>query len=471
VLNNKKLKMRIFVFGLLACIYLATNSLSYAQENASISFSLQEAQDYALENNISIKNAKLDIASAKKKVWETTAMGLPQASASLDYQYIPGDIPAIDFGSDMAGLFEYLFTSLTELGYPPPEDMGGDMFGGPSEIAVKSSATYSATVSQLVFSGEYIVGLQAAKTYLQLSQNNLETTVLDVKESVATGYFGVLALERIVQILDTSISNFSVVLEEMKAMGEVGFLEDTEVDQIQLTLNTYENQKRTMERTFEISKWLLKIQLGMPQAAEFELTETMEDLMNNLSIMSVPGIGFEIEDNLTYKSLQTAERASELLLRREQTTYLPSIAAFYNYMDKTEKADFDFTINHIIGVTVSIPIFSSGMRNARVQQAKFELQKASNTISLLEETLPMQFEQMTNSYLDARENYLVQSDNIELSKRIYNKTTIKHKEGMASSMELTEAHGQLLNAQSTLINTSMELLNSKIALEKLLNNL
>ena len=61
--------------------------------------------------------------------------------------------------------------------------------------------------------------------------------------------------------------------------------------------------------------------------------------------------------------------------------------------------------------------------------------------------------------------------NIELSKRIYQKTLIKHKEGMASSLDLTQAHNQYLNSNSNYTNSILELLTSKLNYDKILNNL
>ena len=66
---------------------LCISAVLQAQEAPkSYSYSLEQAINHALTNNYSAINANRDIAMAKKKKWETTAMGLPQIAAGLDYQ-------------------------------------------------------------------------------------------------------------------------------------------------------------------------------------------------------------------------------------------------------------------------------------------------------------------------------------------------------------------------------------------------
>ena len=55
-------------------------------ETKKLSFTLQEAIDYALQNNLNAKNANRELEQAKLKKWETTTMGLPQINAAIDYQ-------------------------------------------------------------------------------------------------------------------------------------------------------------------------------------------------------------------------------------------------------------------------------------------------------------------------------------------------------------------------------------------------
>ena len=74
------MKIRLILIFSLLC-----GSVINSQENIQ-NFTLQEAIDYALENNRTAKNAALDIEAAKKQKWETTTIGLPQINGRIEYQ-------------------------------------------------------------------------------------------------------------------------------------------------------------------------------------------------------------------------------------------------------------------------------------------------------------------------------------------------------------------------------------------------
>jgi len=461
------MKQKILLGMLLTAIPL----LGFSQQTEPLELSLIKAQEYAVQNNLTLKNANLDITIAEKKVWETTAIGLPQVNGALNYQHIPGELPTFSFtDSSTMRIYNYIFTSLEALGYPP----SADLFSNDSEpltLGVKNSTTYSVTVSQLVFSGEYIVGLQASKTFLQISKLAAEKQLVDLKGIVITGYISVLVLERNLEIIDSSLTNMTLLLNETLQMYKQGFMESTDADQLQITLNSLTNAKNTIERQLDISKMLLKITLGVDVKTEITLTENLESVNSQLNTSVKDISAFNIENNIDYMMVDNQVQVMKLSYKREKTKYLPTISAFYNYQDKTNKASFDFTINHIIGVNLSMPIFSSFQRNATVQQARLELEKSINNKSLFENSLVMQLNMANNNYNNAIEKYKLTGENVNLAKNVFTNTSKKYKAGMSSSMELTMANNTFLQNQSDHITALYELLKSKIELDKILNEL
>lgn len=462
-----------FLLG--AFLLFALPYLGFSQEGNPMSLSLKQAQEFAIQNNLTLKNANLDINIAEKKVWETTAIGLPQVNGALNYQYIPGELPTFSFSdSTTANLYSWIFNSIQTLSdnagvtLDPIPSMGESK---PMTLGVKNSTTYSVTVSQLVFSGEYIVGLQASKTFLQISKLAAEKQLIDLKGNVISGYISVLVLERNLEIIDSSLTNMSLLLNETQQMYRQGFMESTDADQLQITLNTLTNAKNTIARQLEISKMLLKITLGVDVKTEVMLTESLEEINTQLTSTVRDISAFNIENNIDYKLVDNQVAISELSYKREKTKYLPTISAFYNYQDKTNKASFDFTINHIIGVNLNMPIFSSFQRNATVQQAKLELEKSMNNKELFENSLIMQLNLANNNYYNALEKFEVTAQNAKLSRNVFENTSKKYKVGMASSMDLTMANNTFLQSQSDNISALYELLTSKIELDKIVNEL
>jgi outer membrane protein len=434
----------MWLFGLVGILNINIISAQDVNSEEVMSvFSLEEAVEYALTNNYSAKNADLDIIAANKEVWKTIATGLPQANGKFDFQYIPGTIPTFSIPG-----------STDEI-----------------PLQVKNSGTYSLTVSQLIFSGEYIVGLQATKTYLQISKDAKEKTDLDIKESVMNGYYTVLILKNNLEILDSSIASFKKTLSDTKAMYENGFIEETDLEQLEVSLNELLNSRKAIFRQIDISYLILKMAMGIPADQSISLSENLDGFLSRIDNELLMNAEFITEENIEYKILENQERISALNLRREKAKFLPTLSGFYQYSDRTNKPVFDFTINHIVGLNLSVPVFSSGQRIASVQQARVELEKSKNNKETLDESLNMVFEQLKKDFISAYETYTTQKRNIELTKKIYNKTLIKFNEGVASSKDVADANKQYLDANSTYNKSISDFLSAKLALEKSINEL
>jgi outer membrane protein TolC len=124
----------------------------------------------------------------------------------------------------------------------------------------------------------------------------------------------------------------------------------------------------------------------------------------------------------------------------------------------------------MIGASVSLPIFSSGTRSAKVAEAKINYQKIQNTVASTEDALFVQERQMRYNLVSALENYENQTENIEVSQRVFNNILNKYKYGMSSSLDVTNASNNLITAQSNYVQSVMTLLNAQIELETLMNN-
>ncbi|MBN2612146.1 MAG: TolC family protein [Bacteroidales bacterium] len=433
----------------LLLLIIAGISNIYAQTDSVYSFNLPEAQEYAISNFHMSKNAELDIESAKWKVWETTAIGLPQVNASAAYQHIPGEIPKFEFS------------------IPGMDTLGID-FGEPAAIAVKNSVTYGFTVSQLIFSGEYLVGLQASRVYKSLSEETYDKTEIGIKQSVAESYFTILLLEKNRTILNKTLDNLRLNLFQVQKSFEAGLIEDTEVDQIDLVVKRTENDLASLNRQFAFMARMFKYQIGLEPSDSLVLTDDIDNLVV-ANIVNDEAYRFVLENNIDFRMLETQEKLMQLNMRREKSKYLPVIAGFYQYQDKTNKPDFDFTIKHIIGLSVEIPIVTSGMRVAKVSQARIEYEKAQNTKNQEINRLMMEAEQALFDYRTAVEKYHNEKLNFDLSEKVYNKTMQRYKEGFVSSLDLTLINNQYLQAQLTYSLAVQELLSAKIKMDKAYN--
>ncbi len=431
------MNVKILILGSLALILSGVNIK--AQSDTELSLSLVEAQNYAIDNFFLSKNAELDIEIARKKILETTAIGLPQVGAKADYQHIPN---------------------------PPTLSFGGQEI----VLAQEHNMTYGATVSQLIFSGEYIVGLQAAKVYRTYSEENFDKIKIDLRESVAGSYYTILVLKANSKVLAKTLDNLKSNLDEAKKTFAVGLIEDSDVDQLELTVKRTESDLATLENQIEYMIRLFKYQVGISSEKVVSLTDSMDELIT-ANIISDSLYSFSLDENIDYKLLSTNEDLQQLSLNREKTTYLPQVSGFYNYSDQTNESDFSPTINHVLGVSATWNIFQSGMRNAKVSQAKIALEKARNIKEQEAQRLILTSQQAKFDYQTALRKYYNEELNFKLSEKVLDKTNEKFKLGMVSSLELSIVNTQFLNAQISFANSIQQLLTAKVALDKAYNKL
>lgn len=459
------MKINIITFVVAAFVLIIPAGKMQAQDNqaVTISLSLKEAQEYAIDNNANIKNSIIDIEIAKKKIKETTAIGLPQISAKAQYQNI-FKAPMISFGD------VFVPQLLPSNVYLTKDDIQNAVVTGPAiPLSVKENSTLDLTLSQLIFSGEYLVGLQAAKVFYLISEQSRQKTELDLHESVSNTYNLVLVLNETHQILQKSYDNLKKTLAEMRAMNEQGFIENTDVDQIELTSLNLENGLKSLSRQYDAATYLLKFQLGMPFDSNIVLTDKLENTATEIPLDIVLETEFKLDNNINYQILKTQESLAELNLKREKSTYLPTLAAVYNHQEKANKPEFDFAPKDVLAVQMNIPIFASGMKHYKVNQRKLELEKVVNVRETLANGLELEYINVKNELITAYDKFQNDKKNIELTQRVYEKTLIKFKEGLSSSLDLTNAQNQYLTAQSNYFNSIYTVITAKNKLQKLTN--
>ena len=438
------MKNLILILGL--CISFSL----FAQEEGVYTFTLEEAIDFALKNNSTVKNAELDVLKSQKKIWETTAMGLPHADATISYQYSL-NVPA---------LFE-VFSSF-----------GTDSTSAPmNSNDLKSSIPFDLTVSQLVFSGPYIVGLQASKVYSELADYSMQKSKINVKKNVINTYFLALVTHENKIIIDSLCVSTKKSLSDIQKMFDNGFVDEIDLDQMKLTYQTLKNTQMTITRQSDLILDLLKYQIGLEFEKKLVLKDSLNQILDIKSVEKELLTDFNIDNNMDYKLLLTQEKLMKLDWRRHKTEYLPSISAFYTHHEQFNDKSIDFQAPDMIGLSATIPIFSSGQRMAVVSQSKLEYEKSKNTRMMQETGLKIQFKQAKVSLLNAYENYNTEKDNFALSKKIYSNTLFKYKQGMASSFDLTQVQNQYLNVQSSYYNAITELISKQLDIKEIINNL
>lgn len=419
----------------------------------SYSYSLNKAIEYALTHNYNAINAARDIDAAKKKKWETTTIGLPQINAAVGYQnnieLQKSLIPAEFFGGQPGEFAEVAF-------------------------GTKQNMSASTTVSQLIFNGSYLVGLQSAKVYLQISENAKIKTNQEIREMVINAYGNVLLAEESIAILEKNKANLEKTLNETNQIFKNGLIEEENVEQLQITLATIKSAQENVKRQKTIATNMLKLVLGIAMENDLTLTDKLNTLAQNNIDLGLAQATFLVENAIDYKIQDNLVESKKLLVLLEKSNALPTLAAAYNLGYNAFGNQFKFFnsnqrwLNYSnVGLNLNIPIFSSLGRTAKTQQAKIALEQAKTQMLQVEQTLKLQFEKAKSDYEYSLEQLNTTKSSLTLAERIENKQQTKLKEGLSSSFDLSEAQRQLYTAQQNYLQAMLDVINKKATLEKI----
>ena len=441
---------KIILVCISTCFFLAVN----AQEK-TIKLSLKEAINFAIENSYNTKVSKNDIKAAEKKVWETTAAGLPQISGAVDYtNWLKQQISLI-----------------------PGEFVGGSAGSFiPVTFNTKQNMSASATLNQLLFDGSYLVGLQAAKTYLKISKQANEKTELGTREAVINAYGNVLVAENSISIFNGNIKILEKNLHDAKKIYENGFNEEEDVEQLEITLGNLKSELNSVLRMKDIAYKMLNLSLGNPIETQLILTDSLDSLAENNINLGLIANDFNVDEHIDFKIAQNDRESKRLLVKLEKSKALPSLSAFVNYGAQAYSSEFSFFKtdqnwfnSSLLGVSLNIPIFSSLQRSAKTAQAKIALESADIRLEETKQRLSLLAEKAKSDYQLSIENYTTAKKNVGLAERIENKQRIKFFEGISSSFDLLQAQNQLYTQQQNYIQSMLNVIAQKATLENALN--
>ncbi|HRY98390.1 MAG TPA: TolC family protein [Bacteroidales bacterium] len=426
---------------LIALVFLIGTSRTGAQE--SLSLSLEEARKHALEFNKTLHGSALAMEKARQELREAVANGLPQIAATADYSNSLGAVMSIRFNENLPA----------------------------TEIEMKPTGNFYLNVNQLLFSGNYIVGVQMARLSEELSRTNLQKTELEVATQVSEAYYLCLMARESRRIVEQNLSNLESLYTKTAAMGKVGMIEQTDVDQLQVQVMAMRNAVSAIGRQEEMALNMLRLQLGVAPTTRLTLSASLDALMNDASGAGLLTVPFDPDKSVDYRLMKQQELLAGKAVNMQRANALPSLGAFYRYTYQFIEPNFNMTPPNMVGLQLNVPLFSSGLRTAQTRQALIDLKSLRNQISLLEDQLSLQDQQLRTDLNNALEAYQNQRQSVEVSRRVYQSLKLKYEQGLISGLDLISADNNYLKAENAYLSAMLDVLNARLRMEKLYGTL
>ena len=414
-----------------------TGSTVFAQQQLTLT--VDEAVKHALQYNKTLINSGLAVDKAQQGIREAIANGLPQVNASVDYSNAMGANISIRFNESMP----------------------------PTEIPIKPSSNFNLQVTQLLFNGSFIVGVQTAKLYKELSEINLQKSEIDIKAQVTSSYYLVQISDELNKRLQQNLVNLQELYKKTDALASVGIIEKNDVDQLFIQVNTLQNAVKASERQLELATNMLRLQLGTDINTQLVLSESLETILNSADMEKDLVQNLNLENNLDYQLMNQQVTIGKKMVDMKKSAALPSLAGYYSYTYKIMKPEFDMAPPNMVGLQMNIPIFSSGLRTAQTKQAFIDLKSIQNNRDLVRDQLLLQDKQLRFNLINAIETMNNQKANIEVSRRVYSSLKLKYEQGLISGLDLITADNNYLKAETDYISAAMQLLDARLQLEKM----
>ena len=423
-------------------VMAATKSHAAQQDVPKVlNLSLQEAEEFAVQQNRTLKNASLAVQEAYAQRWQTIAALLPQVDGSYSYS--------------------------NYLGYSATLSMGGM----DAKINMPNVGALGVTASMGI-NGQGIVGALLNNIAIDMKKIALEQSESQLRGSVMSAYVSVLALQSITNLLDSSLMNIQDLETMTQHAVDAGAAEQTSADQIRVRVNTLKNNINAQLRSIELATNSLKVLLDVPVETELILTEDLDAVLSPERVLNLLGENFNIENNLNYQLLKKQTELAKRNVHMAGWAYGPTVSLAYNFTDQHYYGEggMRMTPPNVVQVSVRMPLWSSGKRAAGVVEKKIAYEAAKNTLSETTDNLAIQYRQLCFNLTNAYETYLNEKENIDVAQRVFASATNKYKYGASSNLELTNASNDLINAQSTYVQAMLSLVNAQVELEKFLNN-
>ncbi|MES2622466.1 MAG: TolC family protein [Bacteroidota bacterium] len=450
----------------------------FAQEKTVKAFTVNEAVEYALQFNNSVKNGKLGISQAKWRNLEIYTTGLPKINANFDYSYYFKQPISPALGKAFSeGVLAKVFQELANpTNGTPPNPAIQNALSAPSEpvsFVLPHNISTGVQVNQLLFDGRYIFGIKAAKDLMITARLSSRMSDFETKYAVMKAYYQALAPIEAKGLLQENLKIIEKLVGDIRATYNEGLVEETDVNRLELAQATLESQIALQNQMSEVALANLKFQMGLSLNEEIilrdNLTELKDEIQTNIAEQ------FDARKRIEYQLLETGIKLKNYDMRQKRVQHFPSLYAFLNYgwNSQSQSGSELFKKNSwfdqgLVGITLKVPIFDSGEKLAQVNQAKIEQQKTMNDFENFKNASELQFRAAQSGFNSA----LIDEANMkraqELSKRIFDRTTIKYNEGVGNSFELQQSEQDLATNNLKFIQSSLNVLNAKADLDKAL---
>ena len=404
---------------------------SFAQQKK---WTLEECVNYALQNNISIRQSELDIKGSNVDDLEAKAAFLPTLNGNANY--------SVNTGANIN---------------PTTNQFSNETF---------KSFSSSASAGVNLFSGlRNWKNLQRTKLSAIANTYKLEKMKDDIALNIANAYLQILFNKEQLKVIQNQKAITSANINRTKDLIEAGTLPKGDAYELEATLANQEQQYVAAENTLFIAKINLAQILNLKEYSNFEIADTDYNVKPSVVLEEKPEVilakakGFIKDIKIANSNFELAKKDVEIA----RSSYYPSLSAFLGYNNRWSS---NFPLNFMdqitlfdgtsYGLQLNVPILNGLSARTRVMRSKQNVERSNLALQQSELDLERNVYQAYNDVLNAKKTYESALKTLEARQKANEFSKDRYEVGMLNAFDYSQSTSALENAQSEVLRTKYD---------------
>lgn len=402
--------------------------------------SLEQCLQVALQNQPTVRQARLDEEIAETNVRIGLASWLPQVGLNANAQHY----------------FQLPYSVIPIDGVNTPRQFG-----------LRNQSTVGLAATQTLYNNDVRLALRSATPTRELARQNTTATRIDVVTGVSKAFYDVLLSQRQLDVLNEDILRLRRSLQDAKARYDAGIVDKIDYKQAEILLNNSLVARKQAIEAINAKSAYLKELMGLsapqPLTLQYDTLRLMQDAVVDTAVALETNNRIEVQQLQTQKALQQAQ------ISYYQYGWLPSVGAFGNYNTAFLSNELRTLYNQRLpnsyaGLQLSLPIFQGFRRQQNLRRVRLGDQRLDQDLLATRNGINTQFQQALSAYKGNYTDYLVGQQNLALSKEVYQVVQLQYREGIKTYLDVIVAQTTLRTAQLNYYQALFQVLSSKVDL-------
>lgn len=435
-------------------------------------FTLESAIKTALHNNREVIIAKMNVEKSEAAVREAFGYALPSVDVSGQFYHFLKK-PKMAFPDFAALLGNATYGILFDEGVLPRDN---SKFKPVNSILQSFSQSNNfetkVTLTQTLFNSAVFRGIGASQIYLDLSKEDLNRVTASTILSVKKAFYGVLLTKKLLEITEASFSNAQENLSNVKAYHQQGFVSEFDMLQAEVRVENIRPMVIQMRNTLDNAKNGLKLVLGIDQNAVIDVSGELK-YEKEIFPDEITASALAMENNYGIKALYLKRQVDEEFIALDRSEYWPALYAFgnYSYAGSGEEWKFQTYSSAIVGLSLSMNLFSGTRTKNKVEQSTIGLLQTEQQINQTKDKIAAGVKMKLHDLNRVESTIEAQERNVNLAQRAYEIANVRYREGTGSQLEIQNADVALQQARTNLLQSIYDYVIAKSELEELLGSI